>query len=218
LLLRALLTVFLAVAFAGTVAGAVLLLMPGELMGERRAVLPVPSLTASSETPPTADGQPTGGAGPADTPSATSTRPGRVVIPEIGVDASLVVKGIDASGRMQVPDGPEDVAWYDFTARPGEEGNIVLSGHLDFRGYGPAVFARLRELTLGDLVEVRLEDGSTYQYVVTQSVAYEAEGAPVQDIVGPTSRETLTLITCDGTFNGDSWAYSHRLVVRAERL
>jgi sortase A len=210
LLLRALLTVFLAVALAGTIAGAVLLLMPSELMGQRRAVLPVPS--------PTADGQPTDGARPADTSSATSTRPSRVVIPEIGVDASLVVKGIDASGRMQVPDGPEDVAWYDFTARPGEGGNIVLSGHLDFRGYGPAVFARLRDLTLGDLVEVRLEDGSTYQYVVTQSVAYEAEGAPLQEIVGPTSRETVTLITCDGTFNGDSLTYSHRLVVRAERL
>lgn len=216
--LRPLLRIYLVVALAGTVAGIALLLTPNPLMRESRADLPAPSLTASSETPPTADAQPTDGAGPAAASSATSIGVGRLVIPEIGVDAPLVVRGIDASGRMQVPDGPEAVAWYDFTARPGEEGNIVLSGHLDFRGYGPAVFARLRDLTLGDLVEVRLEDGSTYQYVVTESVAYEAEGAPVQDIVGPTSRETLTLITCDGTFNGDSLTYSHRLVVRAERL
>jgi LPXTG-site transpeptidase (sortase) family protein len=141
-----------------------------------------------------------------------------VVIPKIGVDAPLVTKGVDASGLMQVPDNPEDVAWYDFTARPGEGGNIVLSGHVDFRGYGPAVFARLRDLTLGDIVEVRLEDGSSHQYVVTQSVAYEAQGAPIEEIVGPTSRETVTLITCDGTFNGASSGYSHRLVVRAERF
>jgi LPXTG-site transpeptidase (sortase) family protein len=119
---------------------------------------------------------------------------------------------------MQVPDSPEEVAWYDFAGRPGEGANIVLSGHVDYHGYGPAVFARLRDLTPGDIVEVRLEDGSAHEYVVTQSVAYEAQGAPIEEIVGPTSRETVTLITCDGTFNGASLGYSHRLVVRAERL
>jgi len=211
--LRPLLRIYLVLALAGTVAGIVLLLTPNPLMRESRAVPP-----ASSETLPTTDAPPTDGAPPADAPYAVGIGIGRLVIPEIGVDAPVIVGGIDANGRMQVPDGPEDVAWYDFTARPGQAGNIVLSGHLDRRNYGPAVFARLRELTLGDLVELRLEDGSTYQYVVTQSVAYEAEGAPVQEIVGPTSRETLTLITCDGTFNGASMTYSHRLVVRAERL
>jgi LPXTG-site transpeptidase (sortase) family protein len=211
--LRPLLRIYLVVALAGTAAGIVLLLTPNPLMRESRAVP-----AASSETLPAADAQPADSAPSTDAPSAATIGIGRLIIPEIALDAPVIVRGIDANGRMEVPDGPEDVAWYDFTARPGQGGNIVLSGHLDRRNYGPAVFARLRELTIGDLVELRLEDGTTYQYFVTQSVAYEAEGAPLQEIVGPTSRETLTLITCDGTFNGASMTYSHRLVVKAERL
>ena len=234
---RGLTAVFLFGALAVAAATAVALLTPDKLVSQGLISLSPIAPTALPETPPIEVSQPTDiaapadspsaastgpsrtdVAGPADSPSAASTGPSRVVISKIGVDAPLVVKGIDASGVMQVPDGPEDVAWYGFTARPGEGGNIVLSGHVDFRGYGPAVFARLRELTRGDIVEVRLRDGSAYQYVVTQSVAYEAEGAPVEEIVGPTSRETVTLITCDGTFNGASLGYSHRLVVRAERF
>jgi hypothetical protein len=68
------------------------------------------------------------------------------------MDAPVTVNALDPSGVMQNPNGPEDVAWYGFTARPGQGGNAVLSGHLDYHDYGPAVFARLREMTAGDLV------------------------------------------------------------------
>jgi hypothetical protein len=51
----------------------------------------------------------------------------RLVIPKMGIDAPVTVKGLDASGAMQNPNGPEDVAWYDFTARPGQGGNTVFS-------------------------------------------------------------------------------------------
>ena len=151
------------------------------------------------------------------TPSADSV-PVRLVIASIGVDAPLTAKGLDARGDMEVPDGPEDVAWYAFTARPGQGGNVVLSGHVDYRDYGPAVFARLGELEPGELVELHTLDGAVTRYGVTVAVSYEAAKAPAQEIVGPTSRETLTLITCDGRFDRTTQQYSHRLVVRAERL
>lgn len=146
------------------------------------------------------------------------SRPERLVISALGVDAPLTAKGIDGNGSMELPDGPEDVAWYEFSGSPGEGGNVVLSGHLDYRGYGPAVFYGLRELDSGDIVELITEDGSVHRYAVSASVTYEAAGAPVADIIGPTSRDMITLITCDGTFNGTSLGYSHRLVVRAEHL
>jgi sortase A len=160
---------------------------------------------------------------PTPTPAAATTLvegvpPARIIIPAIGIDAPLSRKGIDDDGLMQIPNGPEDVAWYDFTASPGEGSNIVFSGHLDYRGYGPAVFYHLAELSEGDIVEVRTKDGSTYRYAVSASVSYDAFDAPVSDIVGPTSREVVTLITCGGTFDGAPLGYSHRLVVRAERL
>ena len=149
---------------------------------------------------------------PSDSP------PLRIVIPHIGVDAPITTKDMDADGVMEPPDGPEDVAWYGFTARPGSGSNAVFSAHVDYHGYGPAVFADLKTLKKGDLVEVHTADGAVYRYEVTLSLSYPAETAPFEDIVGPTSREVITLITCAGTFDQAARRYSHRLVVRAERV
>ena len=149
---------------------------------------------------------------PSDSP------PLRIVIPHIGVDAPITTKDMDADGVMEPPDGPEDVAWYGFTARPGSGSNAVFSAHVDYHGYGPAVFADLKTLEKGDLVEVHTADGAVYRYEVTLSLSYPAETAPFEDIVGPTSREVITLITCAGTFDQAARRYSHRLVVRAERV
>ncbi len=162
--------------------------------------------------------QPQGLAVSTPTAQAPTALPVRLLIPKIGIDAPVTVKGLDPNGAMQNPSGPDDVAWYDFTARPGQAGNAVFSGHLDYHDYGPAVFARLREMQAGDLVEVRLEDGTVRRYVVTISVLYPADSAPSQEIVGPTGREMVTLVTCGGTWQGRPQGYSHRLVVRADHL
>jgi LPXTG-site transpeptidase (sortase) family protein len=143
--------------------------------------------------------------------------PERIVIPSIGVDAPIDLKSMGPDGMMQPPNGPEDVVWYDFTARPGSSGNAVFSAHVDYHDYGPAVFAKLKDLEKGDVIEVRLADATTLRYQVVVSVTYPAADAPFEDIVGPTSRETATLITCTGSFDAASRQYSHRLVVRAER-
>jgi LPXTG-site transpeptidase (sortase) family protein len=143
--------------------------------------------------------------------------PARIVIPAIGLDAPVSVKGMTPDNVMQPPNGPEDVAWYDFTARPGSGGNAVFSAHVDYHDYGPAVFGRLKDLGKGDSVEVRLADATVYSYRVVLSVVYPAGSAPVDFIIGATSRETITLITCTGSFDAATRQYSHRLIVRAER-
>jgi LPXTG-site transpeptidase (sortase) family protein len=142
----------------------------------------------------------------------------RLVIGKIQVDAPVVTLGVDSQGIMQSPRSASEVGWYDFTAQPGTGGNAVFSGHVDFVSVGPAVFWDLRKLGPGDLVEVRLADGTAYQYVVVSNVSYPSDDAPIADIVGPTGRDTVTLITCTGTFNREVRQYSHRLVVRAERI
>ena len=166
--------------------------------------LPRPTTTAEPTTTPA--------------PSPVAAPPVRLLIPAIGVDAPITVKGLRADATMDVPDGPEDVAWYNFTARPGMGSNAVISGHLDYHDYGAAVFWRLKELREGDIVEVRLADGSVLRYRVSLKLSYDARMAPVPEIVGPTSKEVVTLITCGGTFDSGSRTYSNRLVVRAERV
>jgi len=141
----------------------------------------------------------------------------RLLIPSIHVDAPVVVKGVGADGAMEVPDNARDVAWYDFAARPGAGGNVVFSGHVDFHGVGPAVFWNLGKLRAGDLVRVRLADGADYDYRVTGAGTFDADTAPVDQIVGPTPGDAVTIITCTGTFNPRTRQYDRRLVVRAER-
>lgn len=159
------------------------------------------------------------GVSPVPTGTPPSSAPiARLIIPSIGVDAGVVVKGVGPDGVMEVPNNGYDVAWYDFAARPGFGGNAVFSGHVNFRGLGPAVFWDLGKLMPDDVMEVRLDDGTVYQYRVTGKGAFDEEAAPVEQIIGPTPVESVTLITCTGTFNPATHQYNQRLVVRAERV
>jgi LPXTG-site transpeptidase (sortase) family protein len=162
---------------------------------------------------------------PGPTPTPTNRFPppsnapiARLVIPAAEIDAPVVVRGVDASGVMQSPDNAYDTAWYDFSARPGYGGNAVFAGHVDYIRVGKAVFWNLKDLKQGDLIEVRLEDGTVYQYSVVSLNQYDSATAPVDAIVGATPEESVTLITCSGTFNQATHQYDKRLVVRAERI
>ena len=141
----------------------------------------------------------------------------RIRAPSVAIDAPVEVLGLDASGVMENPSGPEVVAWYRFSGRPGFGGNAVFAGHLDFAGYGPAVFWRLRELGPEDQVLIELEDGTRYVYTVLEARTYDVATAPVEEIVGPTALDMVTLITCAGKFDQRTKQYDQRLVVRAVR-
>jgi LPXTG-site transpeptidase (sortase) family protein len=151
-------------------------------------------------------------------PSSPSSSPVvRIEVPNVQIDAPVVSLGVLSGGVMESPHTPTDVGWYRFSAQPGTAGNAVFAGHVDYANYGPAVFYHLKELKFGDTITVRLEDGSSFAYQVVSAHVYDADSAPVQEIVGPTPNETLTLITCTGVFDRNVLEYDKRLVVRAER-
>lgn len=155
------------------------------------------------------------------TPTATATPSSapldHLVIPAIDVDAPISVKGVDADGVMQSPNGPWDASWYDITARPGTGGNAVFSGHVNYVGVGPAVFARLGDLQRGDALEVRLADGTVYRYQVSESETVPAD-IDANEIISKRAVETVTLITCSGDWIPSIRQYDSRLVVRAVRV
>lgn len=166
---------------------------------------------------------------PSPTPEPSTAPIERLLIPRIGVSAGIQVKGIDKryidprtnSGPMEDPQGPVDVAWYDFSSKPGWGSNAVFAGHVDYAGYGPAVFYKLNQLAQGDEIQVRLEDGTIYYYSVTFSEVFSPDSATQDDInriVGPTEGDVVTLITCGGTFNTRTREYDRRLIVRAEKV
>jgi pyruvate/2-oxoglutarate dehydrogenase complex dihydrolipoamide acyltransferase (E2) component len=132
---------------------------------------PVATATpTATPTPPVAANTPAPSlvnhAGTSARPAATNADASRLRIPRIGVDARVVLMAVSDDGTMPAPSGPLEVASYTFAAHPGETGNVVLAGHVDFANYGAAVFYRLRELRAGDEFSVFLPDGSEFVYRV----------------------------------------------------
>lgn len=164
-----------------------------------------------------AEVQPEPTAAPSDAPIASLS------IPRFDVDGDVITLGLDENRVMEAPDGPWDIAWYDFTAQPGTGSNAVFSGHVDWYNVGPgggpggAVFWNLKDLRQGDLIEVALTDGTLYQYsvVTKQQVDPSIDFTP---IVGPSDSDIVTLITCGGTFNASVGHYDSRIVVQAELM
>jgi len=148
----------------------------------------------------------------------------RLIIPAISVNAPVTPRTVDRDGRMPSPDGPQDVIWYDFSAlpglggRPGAGGNTILAGHVDYHGYGPAVFWDLRNVKQGDEITVRLRDGSEYKYTARSNRIVDPAAASFNEIVASTTEESLTVITCAGDFDPATRNYDMRRVVWAVRV
>ncbi len=171
----------------------------------------------------------TTGEAAADRPSPTATpvlptppaiEPGDAAgwlleIPDISVRAATATFGLSPTGVMEVPADHRTVAWYDFTAVPGREGNAVLAAHVNWRGE-QGVFSRLDGVMPGTEITVTSPAGEHFTYLVQSVELVDLATADVTSIVG--SREgaaTLTLITCGGTFNRTTRDYEQRVVVRA---
>jgi LPXTG-site transpeptidase (sortase) family protein len=160
------------------------------------------------------------------TPSSEVAAATRMVIEKMGVDAPIITLGLNPDALPDAPDDPYVVAWYNFSAKPGQGSNAVFSGHVDWTVNGQpvtAVFWGLGELKEGDVVKILLEDGGELQYRVTDSVAIEHDNSDGVKVMYRTPDDVITLISCGGTWLRDpsmplGGNYTHRVVVRAERV
>ena len=116
---------------------------------------------------------------------------------------------------MDVPKAAANVAWYQFGPKPGEIGNAVIAGHLDWYD-GPAVFYKLNELQEGDTIVVTDDNGQEYRFTITKKATYPLDLFPMDEVFGSHEKPRLNLITCDGAFDENSKNYSHRVVIYAE--
>ena len=174
--------------------------------------------------------QPTG---VGDVPSTGASRPGpadivrgRIIVEAVSpVGLSVEAAGIDADiealrvvdGVMQDPTGPWVVAWYENLGAIGRVGNVVMSGHIDYWNVGPAVFYNLSTLEPGEEVVLSGDDGKTYPFAVEWVRQYDSASMPLEEVVGPTEGQSVTLITCGGAFDYATGLYLQRTVVRANR-
>src|SRR5918998_59193 len=195
------------------------------------------SVSAQDATP-AAIGTPSAGigirpTGLGDVPSTGASRPGpaNVDLDRMGADVvapvglTIEAAGVDAGlealrvvdGAMQDPSGPWVVAWYENLGALGKIGNVVMAGHIDYWNVGPAVFYNLSTLDAGDEIVVTGDDGKTYPFAVEWVRQYDSASIPLDEVIGPTAEQSLTLITCGGAFDYATGHYLQRTVVRANR-
>ncbi len=144
-------------------------------------------------------------------------RPVHLSIPAIGVDTEVEVVGVMASGDLDTPQKHPwtNVGWYSTGPVPGQPGSAVMDGHLDRPGAFPAVFWHLRDIQVGNQIEVKMLSGKTLRFYVTQVEYYAPQHAPLEAIFGDGGGRYLNLITCAGDWISAEHQTTQRLVVFA---
>lgn len=121
----------------------------------------------------------------------------RIQIDKIGVDW-IVVEGVSVTVLKKGP------GHYPGTALPGQNGNVVISGHRTTYG---APFFRLDEVKVGDVIKLHTRTDS-FDYRVTESKIV----APTDlSVIVSTQESRLTLTTCHPRFSA-----RQRLIVVGE--
>lgn len=152
----------------------------------------------------------------APTPTAmTRSVPVRVEIPSIDLDSELMELGLRDDGTMEVPPDAFPAGWYGGAPTPGELGPAVIAGHIDWRT-GPAVFARLAEVAVGDEVTVTRTDASVAVFAVTSVGQFAKDAFPTDLVYGDIDHAGLRLITCGGSWDAEAGHYRDNTVVFAE--
>jgi hypothetical protein len=140
--------------------------------------------------------------------------PTRVRVPSKGISSSLARVGLEKDGTIAAPTQWQQAAWYDQGPRPGQQGPAVIVGHVDSKS-GPAIFARLGELTPGQAVFVDRADGSTARFRVTGRRQFPKDAFPADLVYSPTLKTSLLLMTCGGIFDRTTGHYRDNVIITA---
>jgi sortase (surface protein transpeptidase) len=140
--------------------------------------------------------------------------PVRIVIPAIGVNARVIPLGLNRDQTIQVPTNAADTGWFRPGPEPGEQGAAVIVGHVATRS-GRGVFYRLGKLRVGQVITIRLQDGSTVRYVARSMITVLKSRFPTNRVYARTAQPTLRLITCAGKLNPSTGHHPENYIVFA---
>jgi LPXTG-site transpeptidase (sortase) family protein len=141
--------------------------------------------------------------------------PKRLKIPAIAVDALIEDAFVTPEGRMDVPSGFRNVAWYAAGTQPGQIGSAVIGGHYAFfkDNKGKSVFYELDSLKAGDMVYVEDDRGDVTAFRVRAVQLFDRDADATAVFTSRDGRAHLNLITCEGIWNSVDDTYPERRVV-----
>ncbi len=180
-----------------------------------------PAVTRCGEVSETALAAPAVNTGRGDFAEAAreaqaTSRPTRLRIADLGVDAPVAAVGINLRrGELAVPADIRRTGWWRDGAAPGDAtGSVLIGGHVDSARSGPGAFIRLDEARPGMRVQVVSADGGTRAYRVASVRRMPKDRLPT-DIWSLKGRSRLSLVTCGGRFDAAAGRYLDNIVVVA---
>lgn len=165
----------------------------------------------ASTTPPAAGPQATLTASPQAAAAVSSlpagSLPTRLVIPAAGVDTAIAEVGVTLEhGRPAWETAWRAAGHHIDSARPGQPGNVVITGHVSVADRNNiAVFRQLDRVNVGDIIEVQA-GSDAYRYQVTGT---EVVDPSATRLLRSDHTARVTLITCTPDLK-------HRLVVTGQ--
>jgi LPXTG-site transpeptidase (sortase) family protein len=144
--------------------------------------------------------------------------PVRLKIPIIGVDALIEDALITPDGRMDVPAGSVDVAWFALGPHPGQIGSAVIGGHYGIQNGTPFVFYNLDKLKIGDKVYIQNDKGENIAFQVRSIALFDRNADATTVFTSADGLSHLNLITCEGVWNQVDGNYPERRVVFADLI
>ena len=137
-----------------------------------------------------------------DSQKERASKPAHINIEKINISLKIEESGIN-DGVWQVSDNA--ASFLETSARPGENGNIIIYGHNKKSIFGNLIGKDLK----GEIIEIINENGESYFYKIDMILTVDPTDIIV---IAPTQYEVMTVYTCTGFLD------SKRLVLKAEPL
>lgn len=153
---------------------------------------------------------------PREFPVLEPSRPVRITIPSIKVEAPILEVGLAPDDSVAVPplERHNEAGWFGAGPTPGQFGPALIVGHADTRT-GPSVFHDLAKLRPGQTIEVLRKDREVAVFEVNSVERFGKTKLPIKRVYADYSRPSLRLVTCGGTWLGGRQGYSDNVVVFA---
>ncbi len=144
--------------------------------------------------------------------------PVRLKIPTIGVDTAIEDAYITPDGRMDVPAGSINVAWFALGPHPGEIGSAVIGGHFGIDNGIPKVFYNLNKIKEGDKIYIVDDQNNTLAFIVRSIRLFGRNDDSTPVFISNDGLAHLNVITCEGIWNRVDDSYPDRRVVFTDAI
>ena len=155
------------------------------------------------------------------------------IIPALHVRAPLVptgATGAPGTASLAIPADIHKVGWWDGTVydgdrtvqedapAPGQPGVALIAGHVDSAAACPGALFYLRDLKVGDLIEISDSDGHLSTWAVDAEPQTALKTQPPPSLWVTTGPPRLALVTCGGPFDSTTGHYVDNVIVWARQL